>query len=219
MPDDDEEDEPEFFWPSGGIPIPRGRPPRMGDQTGRHARLAREAYAALCAIKIPEPPAQAVGPDGNESDAHWRWRHDVEDDQDRQRDHATVCVVFAAAAAEAYINDFGARFFGDAYFEKHLDKLDIGSKWLVLPRLATGHEMDKSGDCWNRLTELRTRRNGLAHGKLWPMKGVEEMKKRFEAEGDPVEYARSAVRALDLLNLEAAKFDKHAMPTLHWPQS
>lgn len=219
MPDDDNDDgEPEYFWLPDGMPLPRGRPPRMGDQTGRHARLARDAFAALCAIKIPEPPEVVEDPDGYESKAHWQWRMDVEDDQERQRDHATVCLLFAAAAAEAYINDFGARAFGDTYFEKHLDKLDVGSKWLVFPRLATGYELDKTGECWKCLKDLSKRRNALAHGKSWPLGDVETMQKRFKADGDLVEHARQAIRALELLNLEALKFDRHAMPSLHWPQ-
>jgi hypothetical protein len=52
-------------------------------------------------------------------------------------------IIFAGIAAESIIYDFSARYLGDSYVEAHLDKLDLVSKWIVVPRMVCGAEMPK----------------------------------------------------------------------------
>ncbi|MBL9199959.1 MAG: hypothetical protein JNL39_05595 [Opitutaceae bacterium] len=78
---------------------------------------------------------------------------------------AISCVVFCALSLEAQIYDFAARYLGDGYVAQHLDKLDLVSKWLVIPLLVTGREIDKSGAAYGQLKVVVKARNGLVHYK------------------------------------------------------
>lgn len=75
------------------------------------------------------------------------------------------CIVFTALSLEAQIYDFAARYFGDVYVSEHLDKLDLVSKWLVVPKLVTGQELAKNGRAFGFLREVVRYRNSLAHHK------------------------------------------------------
>ena len=87
------------------------------------------------------------------------------DGEKRMTKHAVVCIVFAALSLEALIYDFAARYFDDKYVVEHLDKLDLVSKWLVIPRLVCGSEFDKSAQPYGHLKELVSARNSLVHHK------------------------------------------------------
>lgn len=45
-----------------------------------------------------------------------------------------VSVVFSALSLEAFINDYASQRLSKSYFDNYLDKLDLVSKWVVIPR-------------------------------------------------------------------------------------
>lgn len=77
-------------------------------------------------------------------------------------------IIFAGIAAESIIYDFSARYLGDSYVEAHLDKLDLVSKWIVVPRLVCGVEMQKDGEVYMLLKKLAKARNDAVHSKTRP---------------------------------------------------
>lgn len=79
--------------------------------------------------------------------------------------HKIKAIIFAALCVEAAINDYAGIHFGDTYSKKHLQNLDVISKWVVLPKLACGKSIDKSGPTFNALTQLIKSRNNLVHNK------------------------------------------------------
>src|ERR1039458_8698380 len=52
--------------------------------------------------------------------------------------HATVVVVFCATALECYIYGYASRSLGESYAQRHIEKLDLLSKWILVPKLVTG---------------------------------------------------------------------------------
>ncbi len=60
-------------------------------------------------------------------------------------DHSAVStIVFAGMCLEAEAYDYAAIHLTDAYTTAHLDKLDLISKWVLIPKLITGHT---AADC------------------------------------------------------------------------
>lgn len=73
--------------------------------------------------------------------------------------------IFFSLFLEAYINDFAARRLGDTYTRKYLDKLDVISKWVVLPKIITGKQIDTSRKSFEALKSLVALRNKFVHHK------------------------------------------------------
>ena len=78
---------------------------------------------------------------------------------------AIVVILFCALAAEAFINDYGIESFSKNYFIRYLDKLDLISKWIIIPRMVTGEELDPGSKVIQDLSWLTGLRNRLVHSK------------------------------------------------------
>jgi hypothetical protein len=76
-----------------------------------------------------------------------------------------VSVVFSALALEAFINHYAHEKLTKSYFENYLDKLDLVSKWIVLPRLTHRRQPDPGSHGMNLLRWLVSLRNSLVHYK------------------------------------------------------
>ena len=87
---------------------------------------------------------------------------------------AMVSVIFSALTAEAFINNYAIERFSRSYFDNHLDKLSPVSKWIVIPKLVTGNEIDTDGQPYERLKKLFKLRDKLVHYKT-KKKKVSEM--------------------------------------------
>ncbi|WP_394747266.1 hypothetical protein [Spongiimicrobium salis] len=84
---------------------------------------------------------------------------------DRMTKEVIKTLTFLATFLESYINDLSGIVLGDQYSRKHLDKLDLVSKWMIIPRLITGKELDKSKSYYGKLKQLVSWRNQLVHPK------------------------------------------------------
>ncbi|MHA1329861.1 MAG: hypothetical protein ACTSR2_02175 [Candidatus Hodarchaeales archaeon] len=78
---------------------------------------------------------------------------------------AMVSVVFSALTLEAFINNYAIEHFSKNYFENNLDKLSTVSKWIVIPKLVTGNEIDTDGQPYENLKKLFKLRDKLVHYK------------------------------------------------------
>jgi hypothetical protein len=101
-------------------------------------------------------------------------------------------VIFAHLCLEAFIYDYAAHYFSDAYAKKHLDKLDFLSKWVLIPKLVTGRDFPKDSKAFEYLTKLNRYRNELIHPKSKPLI---DMKNRAEFAKIIVPYIRKEVKS------------------------
>ncbi len=76
-----------------------------------------------------------------------------------------VAVVFSALALEAFINQYASEKLSKSYFDNYLDKADLTSKWIVIPRLILGQQIHTGSRGLNSLRWLVRKRNELVHYK------------------------------------------------------
>ena len=79
--------------------------------------------------------------------------------------HFMISVIFCSMFMESYIYDFAARNKGDNYTNKYLDHLKLISKWVIIPKIVSGIEIDTSRKSFEVLGKLIKIRNKLIHWK------------------------------------------------------
>ena len=77
----------------------------------------------------------------------------------------TKAIIFLAIYLEAIIFDYAATHLGDAYVKKYVDKLDVVSKWKVIPKLVTGEQINSDNNKYGYLKKIISKRNSLIHNK------------------------------------------------------
>lgn len=90
-------------------------------------------------------------------------------------EHALVVIIFAALTLEAFINHYGINRLSKNYFLTYLDKLDVLSKWMVLPKLITRKQLDPGTSAMQDLSWLIAVRNKLVHYKSRTIK-IDDLK-------------------------------------------
>jgi len=88
---------------------------------------------------------------------------------------AVVVVVFTVTFLEAYVQNYASRRLGGAFSEKHLDKLDVVSKWLIVPQLVTLEKVNSDHPGIELLRDLVRARNAIVHSKSGGVSTYEEM--------------------------------------------
>ena len=116
---------------------------------------------------------------------------------------AVVTVIFSALALEAFINDYGLSRFAKGFFDKHLDRLDPTSKWVIFPRLAKGKGIATDGESFGLLSRLFHLRNRLAHFKS-SKRRPSEMKRDDRI---MMEHAKEALEAVERIVAELRRVD------------
>ncbi len=81
------------------------------------------------------------------------------------RESGLITIVFAAMSLEALINRYAAVRTSATYFRKYLDKLDVVSKWLLIPKLVTGKSIETDSQPFEQLRRLFRYRNRVVHYK------------------------------------------------------
>jgi hypothetical protein len=120
---------------------------------------------------------------------------------------ALIVIVFSAFTLEAFINHYGISHLSRNYFSKYVDKLDLLSKWLVIPRLVTGKKLNPGSAAMQDLSWLVSLRNRLAHFKSKTIT-VEEIKESdFLWYEDAKRAVRSVKRVVLLLKRIDSKID------------
>lgn len=95
------------------------------------------------------------------------WMIDMESSDYRHQNLkcAVQSIVFSAMCLEAFIYGYSEKFLGKSYTKQHIEKLNIESKFIIVPRLVIGKEIDKSGQGYEKLKKLITDRNKIVHFK------------------------------------------------------
>ncbi len=96
---------------------------------------------------------------------------------------AVISITFAGMSLEAFFYDYAAERLGDEFVVRHLDKLDLKSKFLIYPRLVCGQTPDKSKSAYSSLRSLVSLRNDLVHFKSQPFR-VDELHKAADFHAD-----------------------------------
>ena len=136
---------------------------------------------------------------------------------DRRDNHCLIAIVFAALAVEAYMYDYAARNLGEQFVASHLDRLDVVSKWVIIPRLVTGKGFPKGERAYRLLGQLVAHRNSIVHSKsapliVWDEKLSEPIvgrraERSLEFSRSLIQKAREAIQALDELALAMESLD------------
>ncbi len=106
--------------------------------------------------------------------------------------------IFGVTAAENFIHYYAVVTLASKhkYSVEHIDKLDTFTKWLIVPALSCGAEIDKSCTAMNDFNQLIQVRNSIVHPKPKIVNNFSEKQ---------VESAASKVEALSKKRREVAK--------------
>ena len=117
---------------------------------------------------------------------------------------ALIVVVFSALWIEAFINDYAIGRLSKNYFKKYLDKLDVLSKWIVIPRITTGTQLDPGSKALQDLDWLTELRNKLVHYKSKKIEVEQIQTTDFLWESDAKRAIETVINlALELNNIDA----------------
>ncbi|WP_144408823.1 hypothetical protein [Chromobacterium vaccinii] len=112
-------------------------------------------------------------------------------------------IVFAGMTVEAAIYDMGAIHLGDKFSNNYLDKMDILTKWIIIPKLISGKEVRQGFAPYARLKQLIKARNKLVHHKSCELKVSKELAEKIEKESEEfIDDVHNSYRALVMLSLE-----------------
>ena len=114
-----------------------------------------------------------------------------------------IVVTFSAMCLESFIYDYAATFLTDSYVQNYIDKLDVISKWVIVPRLIAGKEISRDKQAFQLLKETIKVRNDFVHSKskAW---NPSEFKKIAEKSSvlNYVNQAERCILAIDKLAIE-----------------
>lgn len=78
---------------------------------------------------------------------------------------ATIVVVYCCIALECYILNYAARRLGESFCKKHVEHMKPATKWLIVPKLATGKGIPSDHTGVALLQKLVAARNNIVHAK------------------------------------------------------
>lgn len=118
--------------------------------------------------------------------------------------HGLITIIFCAFTIEAFINNYAIELMSKSYLDNYLDKLDLLSKWIIIPRLINGKQIDTGCQAIELLKKLISLRNKYVHYKT-AKKRVSELK--WDEDWVTFEHAKSSVSAVRELLTELKEID------------
>ena len=121
---------------------------------------------------------------------------------------AVISIAFAGMCLEAFFYYYAAEQLGDSYAE-HLEKLDLPSRLVVIPHLATGHPIDKSGPVYCAVKQLSKDRNYLVHFKSrrFPLNEMDNRASAFHDELND-RFRRGTLNGVKAIELVMKELDR-----------
>jgi hypothetical protein len=117
---------------------------------------------------------------------------------------AIVSVVFSALTLEAFINDYAISNFSKTFFDTYLDRLSPTTKWMIIPRLKTGKQLDPLGPAIHKLSSLFKQRDKLVHHKTV----IKPVSEAFNKDWLDEKHSEEVLLTVQLLVKELAKIDQ-----------
>lgn len=89
-------------------------------------------------------------------------------------------IVFAAMCLEGFVYDYAATTISGSYAKNYLDRLDLVSKYVVIPRIVTGKKFPTDTHAFQHLKELVDKRNDFVHYKSKRVPTDKELEKMLK---------------------------------------
>jgi hypothetical protein len=104
--------------------------------------------------------------------------------------------IFGVTAAENFMHVYACLRLSEKYKYsiEHVDRLDTYSKWMVIPALACGNEINKASTAMNDFRQLIKVRNNIIHSK--PVIINNPTKQQIENTGSKIEGTEKAMRQM-----------------------
>lgn len=129
---------------------------------------------------------------------------------------ARIAIIFAAVTAESFIYSFAVKTWSRSYVERHLERLGLVSKWVLIPRLAKSIELPSESQAFKLLDRLVKNRNAVVHAKPKSFDLAKATFAELEAYfSRHIEQADQAIEALDALIPFASLFVPPAFARAH----
>jgi len=140
-------------------------------------------------------------------------------------------ILYAAMCIEASIFDYAATQLGDEFVKTHFEKIDLLSKWVIIPKYVCGAEINKNRPAYAGLKQLIKTRNALVHHKSSEFTSTSDHFDKIEKKSKELRQSiRDSYRTLVLLSLEMDEllgnqfnplksFDKKTNLTLKIPKN
>lgn len=124
--------------------------------------------------------------------------------------HSRIVIIFCALSLEAFINDYAIEHTSKSYFENYLDELHLYSKWVIIPRLLTGSQLDTGAKPMQDLDGLIKQRNRLVHFKTETLE-ISEVGDKLDLYNE--KSAKKAILTVKNIVLALHNIDKRAHET------
>jgi hypothetical protein len=173
-----------------------------------YAQIALENYTVieqlLAKRNVIDEKYDSLGQISEEEDREWgEINHEI-------NKYSRIVIIFCALSLEAFINDYAIGRTSKSYLENYLDKLDLYSKWVVIPRLLTGSQLDTGAQPMQDLDWLIKQRNRLVHIKSETVE-VSKIADKLKFYNEQV--AQKAIDTVKNIILALHKIDKRANET------
>ena len=201
---------------------------RYGTLTREYFVIAADAYATFAALTEQRKPIaekvarlEAVSTDDEDDNlVRDSVQNDLYELDTKILRSGIQTIVFAAMCLESGIYDYAAEGMGDRFTRAYLDKIDLKTKWLIVPHLVCGEMMRRDGAAFQALDALIGIRNQLVHSKskAAQLDDLDRLQRMFEESAiyreKIIKTVETAIRAVVLISLEMQWLDGEHMITL-----
>jgi hypothetical protein len=171
-------------------------------------RLARKNYKLMMTCKEQLEVHREVVADINVYNEKMERMYERSKIEFKLDEYVLNTIIFSALSVEAYIYDYAARNLTDSFVKEHLDKLDIVSKWIIIPRLITGKTISKGEKAYCLLKNLISVRNSIVHNKSVNVSSKNQIEVYENINKKEIKYLKTASDVLNTLDALAEKIEE-----------
>lgn len=144
----------------------------------------------------------------NPPNRYYEISYELLDPERELEKNGLISVLMATMFAEAFINDYASKSFGNSYFNNYVDRLSLLSKWVLVPKLKTKKDFPTNSQAFEYLNKLVSVRNDVVHFKSKEAFGHDELRKIHKKNYQPfIEAANISFKAIQELIRELKKLD------------
>lgn len=181
---------------------------RMNISYDFYAGIAREHYSKVISNskELEELNNKIV-----DEDTYYQHTEECIKKENELQKNCIITITFSAMSLESFIYDYSASVLGDSYTSNYIDKLDVISKWVIVPKMITGKEIPRDERCFELLKQTIKLRNNFIHSKS---KEFNLEKAVAQLESSDIEqmvlHAKDSVDVITKLAIEIDKIDPEA---------
>lgn len=119
-----------------------------------------------------------------------------------------ITIIFAAMCLEAIINHYAISRTSKSYLENYLDKLEVKSKWIIIPKLICNTEFNRDSQAFELLDKVISLRNNLVHYKSCIIEYTFELSDKIKEEEDKIiAEVKDSIKAMIYVIEELKRID------------